>query len=111
MINKPIYHVLFPLGAAATGTREDVRRRRVNSEGEEIRGFGKVRHETAVQDKVDEDEDVHCEDKDEDDDPCARGAWHAARGVLLRFEGCLEVLGLVFVEGGMGVVLRFRELV
>jgi hypothetical protein len=74
VVDEPVHHVLFAFGAAAAGPRELGRRRRVYGKREEIRWLGEVGHQTPVEHKVYEDEDVHQEDEQEDDDPGAGGS-------------------------------------
>lgn len=71
-VDEPVDLVLLPLGPAAAAAGEQVRGRRVDGEGEEVRGLGEVGHEAAVGEEVDEDEDVEEEDEEQDDHEAAR---------------------------------------
>jgi hypothetical protein len=106
VVDEPVDHVLLAFRPAAAGASEHVRRRRVDGESEEIRWFRKVGHEAAVEKKVREDEDVHDEHKEQDYDPAFGGVVDPTRSVLLRSDGCPEVLSLRFLQNGHGVVLH-----
>jgi hypothetical protein len=108
VVDKPVDHVLLAFGPAAAGASEDVGWRRVDGEGEEIRRFRKVRHEAAVEEKVREDKDVHDKDKEQNYDPAFGSVIDPTRSILLRSDGCPEVLGLRFLQNGHRVVLRNR---
>ena len=84
-----------------------MRRGRVDGEGEEVRRFAEVRHQSAVEDEVDEDEDVHGKDESKYEYPCFGSAGHAPGCILLGFERGVEVLRLVLVEHRVGIVLWF----
>lgn len=101
-VDKPIYDVLFSARATAAGASEEVGRGRVDGEGEEVGGLREVGYEALVEEEVGEDEDVHEEDEEEDGHPGFGGRVDAARGILLRFDGAVEVLEGVVVEHGRG---------
>jgi hypothetical protein len=58
-----------------------------------------------VENEVDEYANVHDEDEEQDNDPGSGNTGLAAGGVLLGFEGGVEVLCLELVELGAGVIL------
>jgi len=63
MVNEPVDHVLFAFGPTATRSSEYMRGWRVDGKGKEVGWFGEIGHEAAVEDEVDQDEDVHEEDE------------------------------------------------
>jgi hypothetical protein len=107
VVDKPIDHVLLALWPATARSGEDMRGRRVDSECEEIRRFGEVGYEAAMEDEVDENENVHQEDQEQDNDPAScSSVFDTARGVLLGSDRRVEVLALILVDDGMCVVLQ-----
>ncbi|CAI6265693.1 unnamed protein product [Periconia digitata] len=103
-VDEPVDDELFPFGPAAAGAGEEVGRRGIDREREEVRGFREIRDEASVEEEVDEDEDVHKENEEKDHEPGFGPVVDAARGVLLRCDGRVEVLGLVLAEFGDGEV-------
>ena len=85
-IHKPVDDVLLPARATTTAPREEVGRRRIDGESEEIGRLAEVGDEAFMEEEVGEDEDVHEEDEEEDDEPGFGGGVDAARGVLLCFD-------------------------
>jgi hypothetical protein len=105
-VDEPVDHELLSLWAAAAAAGEEVRRGRVNGEGEEVGGLREVRHEPAVEEEVDEDEDVHEEDEQQDEHPAHGHLVAAPRAVLLRLHRRVEVLRLRVFEVWRCVVLQ-----
>lgn len=82
-----------------------MRRRRVDSKGEEVGWFGEVSHKAAMKDEINQDKDIHGENQGQDYDPGFRGSIDTARSVLLSSQSSVEVLGLITVGVEVSVVL------
>lgn len=98
VVYEPINGVLFAFWSAAATSGKSLAGRAVDGEGEEVGRFRVVGDEAAVEDEVDENEDVQDEDQKEDGHPCFRGVIDTARGVLLGHDGRVEVLRLCCFE-------------
>jgi hypothetical protein len=100
MPHKPIHHILFALGPTPTTPRQHMTRRAIHRQRKQIRGLAEIRNKAAVQDEINEHEEVHDEDQEEDGHPGAGGGgFDAPGGVLLGAEGSVEELGFVSWPG------------
>ena len=91
-VDEPIDFVLLAVGPGAAAAGEQRRGRRVDGDGEHVAGLGEVGDEAAVHGEVDEHPDVEHEHGEEHDEEALVGDRAAARGVLLRADGRVEIL-------------------
>ena len=107
-VDEPVDNVLLSLRTTTARAGEQMRRWRIDGECEKIRGLGKIRNKTFVEQEIRENKDVHEKDKEEDNHPALGDIINATRRVLLRFEGAVEILaGIIIKERNIsGVVLR-----
>jgi len=104
-VDKPVDSKLFSTGPTATAASKKMRWWRVDSQCEQSWRLGKVGYEPVVTNEIDEDNDVHQENKEEDDNPGFGGSVDTPRCVLLRFKGRVEGLRHRCVEKRLFMIL------